>query len=70
MLPVCYLIKIQAGSHVFNDTDIYRLFDDNLLAVLYTPGEVRGIDGRYEGVEIIVDGILDGLVECLHLQRG
>ena len=42
----------------------------HLTAVLHAPGEVRGIDGGDEGVEIVVDGVLDGTVEGLYLQRG
>ena len=40
------------------------------MAVFLAPGEVRLVDGRYECIEIIVDGILDGAVERLHLQCG
>ena len=42
----------------------------HLVAVLHAPGEVRGIDGGYEGVEIVVDGVFDGTVEGLDLQCG
>ena len=30
---------------------------------------MRGINGRDDGIKVIVDRIFDGIVECLHLQR-
>ena len=41
----------------------------HLLAVLQAPRQMRGIDSRNDRIEVMIDGILDGLIERLDLQR-